>query len=121
VPVALCACLPDELHHLGVLAVAYQLARVGFRPTYLGAGLPFEDLERACQRLRPAVVCLSVAREAVFLTHKPRLLEVVGRHGGASRFLLGGQGVAPADRDIEAAGATVWPADRPLSLLARPK
>lgn len=101
---AICACLPDEQHEIGALLSAYTLARHYYRVTYLGASLPLEDLEQACTLLRPQVVCLSVARTSLLMTHKPRLLEMAGRLPLDTTLLLGGRGVEQPDPELEDAG-----------------
>ncbi len=90
------ACFPDEYHQLGALIVAYQLCRHGFRAQFLGAALPFEDLESACNVLRPCAALLSATRPEVFGVHKRALLDVARRGRDKLQFYVGGQG-APAD------------------------
>lgn len=104
---AICACLPDEQHQIGALMAAYTMARHHYRVSYLGGCLPLEDLELSCQLLSPQLVCLSVSRESLLLTHKPRLLELVPRLPKTTRVFLGGRGVERADRDLARAGVTV--------------
>jgi DNA-binding transcriptional MerR regulator len=116
-PRALCACLPEELHSLGLLVVSYHLEEQGWQVTNLTAGLPFEDLEHAWNVLQPHLVCLSVARGLLLQLHRPRLLSLLQRQGSRTRFVLGGAGVPPTDPELEAAGAYLWPLDRPLQEL----
>ncbi|MHC4830438.1 MAG: MerR family transcriptional regulator [Planctomycetota bacterium] len=123
--VAIAACLPDEQHEIGALVAASEIARHNYRVSYLGACLPLEDLERACLLLSPSVVCLSVSREALLGTHKPRLLELVGRLPKSTRVFLGGRGVEGPDAELEAAGVVLILLDGPsladrLRLLHRP-
>ncbi len=118
-PRALAACLPDERHQVGLVVVSYALARAGFDVMFFGAGLPFEDLEYACDAVSPQIVCLSVTRPPVFLTHRPQLLQVLGRWAGRMQFILGGIGLPPSDDEIERLGATIWPVDRPLRELVQ--
>lgn len=116
-PVALVACLPDEQHEVGALAVALHLEQRGYRAIYLGQGLPIEDLERACEQVAPALVALSVTREALLAVHAPRLLELVRRRAGTTTFWLGGSGVTGDLAAFSAAGVLVWPPTRSLSQL----
>lgn len=105
-PPAICACFPDEQHVIGALAVAYWHARRGQRVTWLGAALPFEDLERACERLGPALVCLSVTRSALLEAHAPGLI-ALARRRRAVRFHVGGAASAEADGPLASAGVVV--------------
>jgi len=59
-PLAVCAGVPGELHELGLLAVAVQLALRGWRISYLGADLPPEDLAAAVHTQKASLVCQSV-------------------------------------------------------------
>lgn len=92
-PSALCGCFPDEDHALGGIIAAWTLSRRGYDVAWLGAALPFEDLERACEVRRPELVLLSVTRAALLELHAPALLSLVGRHPRV-RFVVGGAGAA---------------------------
>ena len=107
-PTAICACFPDEQHQLGTLVLAYYLCLHGVSVSYLGASLPFEELEHACELIAPRAVYLSVTRPVVFLTHRPRLIEMLGRLGRSVYFCIGGGGITAEDPALEHLGATVW-------------
>ncbi len=111
------ACLPDELHDLGLLALAYQCAQHGIHPCYLGPSLPFEDLEAACDQLRPTAIVLSVTRRATYDMHQGALLDVVRRLAAATRILVGGQGTPSEDRALSAAGARLFRGERSREVL----
>ncbi len=117
-PLAICACFPDELHEIGSLVVAYTLSRVGYRVAVLGASLPFDELDQACDRLRPAVVCLSVARESVLETHVGGLVPIIEMRRGSCAFFVGGEGVRGDTEALEAAGASRWRPGRAVAELA---
>ena len=104
---AICACLPDEQHEIGALMSACVLARHHYRVAYLGSSLPLEDLERSCNLLSPKVVSLSVARESLLQTHKPKIMELARRLPKAIKVFLGGRGVTKADRGLAAAGVVL--------------
>lgn len=123
-----CACFPDELHEIGLLVAALNLAGAGQRICYLGRALPPSDLERAIKRLEPGAVCLSVARGAILDEHAGAIAAVARKWHGV-RFWIGGAGAhAGAKAKTKAlarAGATVWPMERPIgelttALLIRP-
>ena len=103
------ACFPDEYHQLGALVVAYQLCRHGFRVSFLGAALPFEDLESACNVLRPSAVLLSATRQAVFQVHRGGLLAAARRAGRQAPFFIGGQGAPAGDHALAQAGVRTAP------------
>ncbi len=107
VPRLLSATFPDEQHQLGMLCVAFRLARQGRRIVHLGPALPFEDLERAIQQLQPEVVLLSVTRGPLFAAHRPAFLALLLRWQGQLRFVLGGVGVPEHDAELEAAGLQI--------------
>jgi len=117
-PLTVCACLPDELHELGSLVVAYHLVRLGHRVAVLGANLPIEELDRACDRLRPVAVCLSVSRDSVLETHLPELVSFVKRRRDRTAVFVGGDGVRGDVPELAKAGATVWRRDRGLAELS---
>jgi len=123
-PRAIFCCFPDENHELGLLILAYHFSRNGWRISYLGPLLPFEDLERACDVLKPRAVVLSVTRQSLYLTHKPRLIELLNRHRDRLTFFIGGQGAPEEDPELTAAGGEFCPNGRPapervLDLLGR--
>lgn len=59
-PTVACALPTDDLHELGVLAIAIKLALRGWRVTWLGAQMPAADLIMYARREAPRVLCLSV-------------------------------------------------------------
>ena len=107
-PPAICACFPDEQHQIGTLVLAYYLCLHGISVSYLGASLPFEELEHACKLVAPRAVYLSVTRPVVFLTHRPRLLEMLARLNGKLDIYIGGGGITAKDPELEQLGAKVW-------------
>lgn len=63
-PLLLCACPAGEFHELGLLTFAYTMQQDGWQVCYLGPDLPVPDLLYSCQRLRPALVALSLTYTA---------------------------------------------------------
>ena len=94
------SCFPDEYHQLGALVLAYQLCRNSLRVNFLGAALPFEDLEGACQVVQPAAVLLSVTRQAVYQVHRRGLHDSLRRLTSKSLVYIGGQGVPMEDAAV---------------------
>lgn len=105
--VALVACMAEEQHHLGALAVAVYLATWGVRPVFFGARTPPDALARAVVALRPSLVALSVTmtpdRE-----HAKELVNAYADACGRVRWVVGGVGSgAISDLVREAGGAAI--------------
>lgn len=109
------SCFPDENHELGLLTLAYYFSKRGQQVLYLGAALPFEDLERACELISPAAIVLSVTRGSVYQTHKPRLIELLKRRAGGTKIFVGGQGAPDHDSELTGAGGRFCPNGKPAS------
>jgi DNA-binding transcriptional MerR regulator/methylmalonyl-CoA mutase cobalamin-binding subunit len=56
---AVCACLPDEDHEIGLLGVTLRMRYAGMRVTYLGARTPAEQLGQLIKDVRPDLLALS--------------------------------------------------------------
>ncbi len=110
------ACFPDEWHELGILVVAYLLARQGVRITHLGPALPFEDLRIACQAIKPEAVVLSVTSSEIYRTNREALVRLASGLPEI-RWIVGGQGVPDRDEQLSAAGVRLWPPGTPLDAL----
>lgn len=95
------SCFPDEYHQLGALVLAYQLCRSGLRVNFLGAALPFEDLEGACQVVQPSAIMLSVTRRAVYQVHRRSLHDTLRRVTSKALVYIGGQGVPGEDPVVD--------------------
>ena len=94
-PRALLACLPGELHDLGLIAFGLALRSRGWRITYLGADTPLETLESAAESLEPDLVAVSaVAADRVDVLGQS-LRRLAKRH----TVLLGGGGARDASAD----------------------
>jgi methanogenic corrinoid protein MtbC1 len=90
-PRVIAACFPDEHHQLGLLIVAWRLARHGVRVEYLGAAMPLDDLARVCRANRPRALLLSVMRRPLFDRQRRALGRLLA--DSADRVYVGGQGV----------------------------
>ena len=60
-PVAVLACVPGELHTLGLVAFGIALRNRGWRITYLGADTPIASIRRTADEVSPALVVVSAA------------------------------------------------------------
>ena len=92
-PEAVCAGVPGEAHEMGLLAAAVHLAVRGWRVTYLGMELPFEDLEFVVRARRPALLCTSL-----ILQREPAEYQQIARRLRA---------LAPAETTVVIGGAGV--------------
>ena len=54
------ACVPGELHELGLLMLGVLLRADGWQVAYLGADAPLDDAFELAERLDATLVCLSV-------------------------------------------------------------
>ena len=98
---ALLACLPGELHDLGLMAFGLALRSRGFRIAYLGADTPVESVAGAALVLEPAAVVLSAVAPGAFQTYRADLRALAKQH----RTYVGGAGATEAD--AKAIGATL--------------
>ncbi len=95
--VAVLACVPGELHELGLLMLGTLLRADGWQVAYLGADAPLEDTVALAERLDAAIVCLSVTMDE----HAAALEEA--RVGPGQTLVLGGD--AASDRVARRLGA----------------
>jgi len=104
-PMALLACVPAELHTLGLIALGIALRNRGWRITYLGADTPIASLHRTANDVTPAIVVLSAAMPAHFADVEPQLRELAATMpmalagAGASRLLADRIGAELLDAD----------------------
>ena len=95
--VAVLACVPGELHELGLLMLGTLLRADGWQVAYLGTDAPLEDTVALAERLDAAIVCLSVTMDE----HAAALEEA--RVGPGQTLVLGGD--AASDRVASRLGA----------------
>jgi MerR family transcriptional regulator, light-induced transcriptional regulator len=93
-PEVICACVPGEQHELGLLAAAVHLALHGWRVTYLGADLPYEDLRQTLVRRSPPLLCVAlvVPRSAAECGRIAEHLREAAPE--RTRVVIGGAGIA---------------------------
>lgn len=111
---AICCCFPGEEHRIGLLAVAYTLAREGWNIILLGSAMPLEALEQIILQVRPASVWLSVTGPDRYNNYRSDLAGLADRH--QQRFIIGGQGVMANDQLLLNGGCVLFPS--PLRLPA---
>jgi methanogenic corrinoid protein MtbC1 len=89
--VAVLACVPGELHELGLLMLGALLRADGWQVAYLGANAPLDDAFALAERLEAPLVCLSVTmREHLTTLAKasapPGVTLVLGGHAASDRI-----------------------------------
>jgi methanogenic corrinoid protein MtbC1 len=78
-PAALLACLPGELHDLGLLAFGITLQRRGWRIIYLGQDTPITTIYHAVGSIAPDLVVLTGTVPEPFDTHADAIAELAGQ------------------------------------------
>jgi DNA-binding transcriptional MerR regulator len=91
-PAAVLACLPGELHELGLLVFGVALRRRGWRITYLGTNSPIDAVADVTRSLPPAVVVLFSVDPDNFSSHAPEIAQLAQQ----THVLLAGAGATPA-------------------------
>ena len=86
--VAVLACVPGELHELGLLMLGALLRADGWQVAYLGADAPLDDVFELAERLDAPLVCLSatMSENVAMLAQAPLppgLTLVVGGHAAS--------------------------------------
>ncbi len=89
---ALCACVGDEPHEIGLRCIAYLLESEGWETHYLGARMPVGAIVRAVQDLKPSLVCLSVTQTTAQWDWVDELRRLtLPLCGGGCHVVLGGR------------------------------
>jgi DNA-binding transcriptional MerR regulator len=103
-PVAVLACLPGELHDLGLIAFGLALRGRGWRIVYLGPDAPLETVAEASRQLDPALVVLHAVSDERVAPVVDELRALARHHrvalGGAAVGALEEDGVLPLRGDI---------------------
>jgi methanogenic corrinoid protein MtbC1 len=94
-PRAVLACVPDELHDLGLLAFGIVLNRNGWRVGYLGTDTPIDDLVRMAAATRPDLVVLAATTPERF----DGLSGAISRLAGMVPVALAGSGATAVVAD----------------------
>jgi DNA-binding transcriptional MerR regulator len=111
-PTAVLACLPGELHDLGLIAFGVALRSRGWRIVYLGTDTPIETVEEVSRQLDPSLVVLTAVSSERVEPVVSWLRALAGRH----RLALAG--AAAGDGALEASGALTLSRD-PVAEAAR--
>jgi len=101
-PLLIAACLPGEIHDLGLSLFCLAAHEANYRVINLGANTPLHHLEVVCKRRQPAAVTL-----AGLLTPTPDTLAQVRRltRNVETEVFVGGQASINARSALEAVGA----------------
>ncbi len=57
---AICVCIENEFHEIGILCVKITLEHLGWKVIYPGSDLPVKSLSDLIKKVKPDLVCLSV-------------------------------------------------------------
>lgn len=57
---AICVCIENEFHEIGILCVKITLEHLGWKVIYPGSDLPIKSLSGLIKRVKPDLVCLSI-------------------------------------------------------------
>ncbi|MGD2046010.1 MAG: MerR family transcriptional regulator [Gemmatimonadota bacterium] len=112
-PTVVVATLPGEQHALGARLAAAAASVEGWRPVYLGAALPSEEIASAAARVGADTVAISAVRTegvAEAARHLAELRELLSPDislmvGGRAARLLGGEGLPPGIQIFESLDA----------------
>ena len=91
-PLALLACPPGELHHLGLICFGLALRARGWRIAFLGADTPIDTLKHTADTLHPDLVVLTATTPRRLSSIRSELREL----GGATRLAVAGAGTTQA-------------------------
>jgi DNA-binding transcriptional MerR regulator len=94
-PVALLACLPGELHDLGLIAFGLALRARGWRIVYLGPDAPVQTLADVSDELQPSLVVVHAVSDDRVRPVVGELRVLARRH----RVALGGAAVEALEED----------------------
>lgn len=90
--VIVATCPESELHEVPLLGVSLVCETLGFQVRYVGASVPFKDLESAVEEHRPEMVCMSITNARLHLPVYRRyeqFRKFLAKH--QVRFITGGQ------------------------------
>ncbi|HEU0052222.1 MAG TPA: cobalamin-dependent protein, partial [Longimicrobium sp.] len=96
-PEAVCAGLPGERHELGLMGAALRLAGAGWRVTYLGLEVPFEEVARVVRERRPALLCTSLLHRMNAADFREMAAALRATAPRRTAVVIGGTGVPAFD------------------------
>jgi MerR family transcriptional regulator, light-induced transcriptional regulator len=111
-PLALLACVPEELHDLGLICFGLALRGHGWRITFLGAATPTETVAETARIIEPALIVLAASSSVEVVRSTASLAEIARE----APLALGGRGTNAAI--ARAVGARYLP-DDPVTAAAR--
>jgi methanogenic corrinoid protein MtbC1 len=90
--VIVATCPESELHEVPLLGVSLVCETLGFQVRYVGASVPFKDLESAVEEHKPEMVCMSITnarlRMPVYRRYE-QFRKFLAKHH--IKFIIGGQ------------------------------
>ena len=116
--IAVLACFADEEHALPLYGVAFRLAQWGYRPVLLGARTPPAAIRHSVERLKPALVGMSVTVAPAAY----RARELVEDYASACEgvvWMVGGAGADEVAETVQEKGGLIVKEDTFPALKAR--
>lgn len=92
------ACVPRELHDLGLLVLAVMLLRRGYRVVYLGSDVPVHGLIPVVEQVHADLVCLSATTMGT-ATSLNEVAEALHKLAHPPIVVVGGQGSVSAAKE----------------------
>ncbi len=88
----ICTCPESEYHQVGLLGASLVCQSLGFKVNYVGAAVPFKDLEHVVMEMHPTLVCMSftIAKLSPATYRRYELFRKFLKKRGV-RFIIGGQ------------------------------
>jgi MerR family transcriptional regulator, light-induced transcriptional regulator len=111
-PLALLACIPHDMHDLGLICFGLALRGHGWRITFLGPDSPIETVAETAQIIEPALIVVAASSAVQAARYQAGLTALAG----AAPLALGGRGANAAI--ARAVGARYLP-DDPVTAAAR--
>ncbi|MCS6988756.1 MAG: B12-binding domain-containing protein [Chloroherpetonaceae bacterium] len=87
-----CTCPESELHEVALLGVSLVCESLGFQVRYVGAAVPFKDLESAIEEHQPEIVCMSITNgrmRAPLYRRYEQFRKFLAKRG--AKLIVGGQ------------------------------
>jgi MerR family transcriptional regulator, light-induced transcriptional regulator len=93
-PEVVCMGVPGEQHEIGLLAASVYLALRGWRVTYLGPNLPYEDLGAALAARPPRLLCTAIINNGDPVRGREIVNRLQALVPDRTEIIVGGSGIA---------------------------
>lgn len=100
---AICVCLENEYHEIGLLCVKIILSNLGWKVIYPGSDLPLNSLMDLIEKEKPDIVCISIKKSYID-TKLTELIKLSEKYG--IKFIGGGNPKLRSLNGFEYCGST---------------